>query len=214
MPPTQSTPSPAPMPAPRAPRNRNMTGRLGKLIMVLVLLAAGAAAGWYYRDMGAKDDDKARVAEIDALEVRNAALTKELADAKKAAGDEPAATSVRPGADTLENIEAAVKSGNYAALVGYSASTVKVIIAASEGVGNRTPTQMASDVKYLDSGTDPWNFALPATTIDDYQAGDYKQYFPDTAFVGKSANDYVVSFQFDANGKINGVFMAADDSIL
>jgi hypothetical protein len=190
-----------------------MKGKLGRFILVLLLVAVGAAAGYFYRDMGAKDDDKARQAEISALKTSNTALTKELAEAKEAGSDESAAAK-RPSAATLENIEAAVKSGNYAALVGYSANTVKVTLAASEGIGNRTPAQMANDVKYLDSGTDPWNFDLPATTIDGYQTGDYKQYFPDTAFVGKSANDYVVSFQFDSAGKINGVFMAADDSIL
>jgi len=59
-------------------------------------------------------------------------------------------------------------------------------------------------LKYLDNATDPWDFALPAATLAAYQTGGYKQYFPTTALVGKSANKYVVSFQFDSNGKISG----------
>ena len=60
------------------------------------------------------------------------------------------------------------------------ASTIKVIIAASEGIGDRTPVQAINDLKYLDSATDPWDFALNATTLSKYQSGDYKDYFKST----------------------------------
>src|SRR3989304_1837308 len=85
----------------------------------------------------------------------------------------------KPSQEELDNIEAAVKSGNYAALEQYMASKVTIIIAASEGLGERTVTQAIEDLKYINSGTDPWDCDLPADTIDKYQTGDYKQYFPD-----------------------------------
>lgn len=196
-------------PAPQVRRSKDVKGKMITFLAVLVLLAAGAAAGYYYRDMQAKDDAKAAETQIAALKTDKSKLEKDLAAAKKTSGEETAA-GIRPSTATLDNIEASVKSGNYAALVGYSASTVKVIIAASEGVGDRTPTQAASDIAYLDTGTDPWDFNLSAATLNGYQTGNYKQYFPETAFVGKAANGYVVSFQFDSAGKINGIFMAAN----
>jgi cell division protein FtsB len=182
------------------------------ILMCLLLLGVGAVAGYMMRDRSAKDSVTTKQAEIVALQAKNAKLEKDLADAKK---ETPASTEAkRPNQATLDNIKAAIVSGNTAALAGYMAPTVRVIVAASEGIGDRTPTQAITDLKYLDGATDPWNFALPAATLTPYQSGDYKQYFPTTAYVGKSANNYVISFQFDSNGKINGIFMTNNASLL
>ena len=181
-------------------------------LIVLLLLAGAAAAGWYYRDTQAKDDEKVLKAEIVALKAENESLEKELAAAK--AADVAEAASQKPSQQDLDNIEAAIKSGNYAALEQLMASKVTVILAASEGLGERTVAQAIEDLKYINSGTDPWNCDLPAATIDQYQAGDYKQYFPDGAVVCKSANDYVVSVSFNAAGKINTIFMANSADVL
>jgi cell division protein FtsB len=182
------------------------------ILMCLLLLGVGAAAGYMWRDRDAKDMDKANQAQITALQAKNAKLEKDLADAKKEA---PASTEAkRPNQAALDNIKGAIVSGNTAALAGYMAPTVRVIVAASEGIGDRTPTQAINDLKYLDGATDPWNFDLPAATLTPYQSGDYKQYFPTTAYVGKSANNYVISFQFDSNGKISGIFMTNNAALL
>jgi hypothetical protein len=94
------------------------------------------------------------------------------------------------------------------------APTVKVIIAASGGVGDRAPTQAVSDISsYISSSTDPWNFALAKTETDGYAKGFYAQYFPGIAVIGKSANGIVISFSFDCNGKINTVFLAAQGTL-
>ena len=190
---------------------------LKTLLVIVVLLAIGAAAGWYWRDTSAKDVQSAKQAEITSLQNKVTKLEKDVADAKvstSTTSGSSVAQSKSPSASVLENIQASITSGNTAALEGYMASTVTVIIAASEGVGERTPTQAVNDVKYLNNGTDPWDFSLPAATIDGYQAGDYKSYFPNGALIGKSANNYVVSFTFDSAGKISGVFMAADADLL
>lgn len=171
------------------------------LLIALGLIAA-AGAGWYYRDMQAKDDEKALKAEIAALTAANTELKKDQVATEVAAKT--------PSADDLANIKAAVESGNYAALEQLMADKVTVIIAASEGVGERTPTQAIADLAYLDAGTDPWDFALSAAVLNGYQNGSYKQYFPATAYVGKSANDYLVSFSFDSNAKIKTIFLAQD----
>jgi len=182
-------------------------------LLVLILIAGAAAAGWYYRDLQAKDDEKVSFAIIAELQAKNRSLEKELTAAKAAAA---AATSTpkQPSQEELDNIEAAVKSGNYAALEQYMAAKVTVILAASEGLGERTIDQAIEDLKYINSGTDPWNCDLPAATIDEYQKGDYKQYFPDDAVVCRSANDYVVSISFNDNAKVDTIFMAADAEVL
>jgi hypothetical protein len=182
------------------------------LLLVLLLLVAAAAGGYMVRDKTAKSDAKTKQDQITALQQQQALLNSQLAAAK--AANTPTTTAKAPSAATLDNIKAAVISKNYAALEGYMAPTVKVVVAASEGLGNRTPTQAVADLKYLDSGTSPWDFALASATLSKWQAGTYKQYFPTTALAGKSANNYVTSFQFDENAKISGVFMAASSDML
>jgi hypothetical protein len=122
----------------------------------------------------------------------------------------PAPTA--PSTAELDNIKASITSGNTAALEGYMPSSVNVVIAASGHAVTDTPTQAISELDYLSpGGTNTWDFALPAATLNGYQAGFYKQYFPASALVGKSSDGHVVSFQFDINAKISGIFMAAPD---
>lgn len=199
------------------PKNKGIKSKVMMALTAIVLLIAGAAGGYMYRDKIAKDQAEKSQAEITSLQAKVTKLEKDVIDAQKSTSttsSSSTAQSKSPSASVLENIQASITSGNTAALEGYMASSVKVILAASEGVGDRTPTQAIGDLKYLDSATAPWDFALPAATITKYQAGDYKQYFPTTALVGKSANNYVISFQFDSNAKISGIFMAANASLL
>ncbi|MBA3757834.1 hypothetical protein H0X09_03145 [Candidatus Saccharibacteria bacterium] len=190
--------------------NKKKPRRMLKLLTALLLIVAAAYGTYYWRDKEANTITKRQQSEIAALEQRVSDLRRAVADAKNEVAQDEAAEPKAPALATLDNIEAAVKSGNYAALQGYMATKVNVIIAASGGVGERTAAQAVTDIKYLDTGTDPWDFSLPEATLSDYRAGDYKQYFPATAFVGKSANNYLVSFNFDGDSKINGIFMAAN----
>lgn len=203
MPPVQTAPE-------HHKESRGIGKKILKLLLILILLAAAAAAGWYYRDMDAKEDAKVASAEIAALKDKNSKLEQDLAAAKAAN------TAARtPSAETLDDIKAAVQSGNYAALESLMEDKVTVIVAASDGVGERTPAQAVADLAYLDDGTDPWDFALTAAILDGFRDGDYAKYFPQTALVGKSANNYVVSFSFDNDGeKINTIFMSNTDESL
>ena len=185
------------------------------VVLALVMLAFGAAGGYIWRDREANNLDKIRTDEISSLKQKNTNLENDLAEAKKkAVSSSSEDASKTPSAIVLENIKDAIKSGDTAALEGYMAPSVNVILAASEAYGPQTPTQAIKDLEYLNNATDPWDFDLASTTLAKYQSGDYKQYFPATAFVGQSANDYVISFQFDSSGKINGIFMTVSADLL
>lgn len=188
-------------------------------IIIALLLIGGAGAYWWRNDKASRqqETDQAKITELQS----EVASLKKAAEASTndASADTPAEAAAEtpaevPTAAVKENVIASIKSGNTAALEGYMASTVSVIIAASEGVGDRTPTEAISDLAYLDSATDPWDFALPAATLTGYQTGDYKAYFKTNSVVGKSADGKVVSFNFSSAGKINGIFMSVSDDLL
>ena len=88
--------------------------------------------------------------------------------------------------------------------MGYSASEIG---------GNENYADLTITV-WLDRGISHEYYMRRAWGIDGYQAGDYKSYFPNGALIGKSANNYLVSFTFDSAGKISGVFMVADADLL
>lgn len=192
------------------------TKKIIKLALAaLIVLAFGAAAGYIWRNKEVNNLDKLRADEISSLKQKNTNLENDLAKAQKTAVTNSAKTTITtPSATTLENIKDSIKSKNTAALEGYMASSVNVILAATEAYGPQTPVEAIKDLDYLGSATAPWDFGLPAVTLSKYQSGDYKQYFPSNALVGRSANNYVVSFQFDSNSKINGIFMTISADLL
>jgi hypothetical protein len=184
------------------------------IVLLIVLLLAGGAGAYWWRDKEAKAQAKKQAAEISTLQARVSQLEAlDAAKSERAADVSDAVSTTVPTAAVKENIIASIKSDNTAALEGYMAPTVRVIIAASDGIGDRTPTQAVSDLEYLDSATDPWDFALPEATLSGWQSGSYDSYFPSNAVVGRSADGKVVSFTFDSAGKIIGVFMSANDDL-
>ena len=192
--------------------------KIGLIALILLLMVMSAGAVFLLKNNENKDIKKKKDAEIAALQKAKDDLQKELnaAKDKTATTTTPATpcTAKAPNASAIESIQDSIKSRNTAALEGYMAPSVNVIIAASGGVGTRTRTQAVSDISsYISSSTDPWNFALAKTETDGYAKGFYGKYFPGIAVVGKSANGIVISFSFDCNGKISTVFMAAKDTL-
>ncbi len=198
-----------------APRSIKRGRPVSLVLLTIVLILAGAGA-YYWRDAAAKQQQKQQQTEISQLNEQLSKTKQDLATEKAktapAANEEP--TAAVSSLVVQENIEAAIQTGNTAALEGYMASSVKVIIAASEGLGDRTPTQAIQDLGYLTSAMGPWNFLLPATTLAGYSTGDYGVYFPAGALVGKSADNYVIAFSFNTAGKISGIFMAVNADLL
>ena len=189
--------------------------------LVVVLMFASAAGAYYWRDSQAKDIEKQQADSslLDKEAIAN--LTKQLNDkTDKLIVDDNVVTpctEVAPVASTIENIQASITSGNTAALEGYMATSVNVILAASEAYGPQTATQAVADVtSFISNDINSWdyNFSLPAAILNTYRQNDYSQYFPTNAVVGKATNDQVISFSFDCNGKIDTVFLAGSSSLL
>jgi hypothetical protein len=200
---------------------RGKTIILGLLIVVLVGTAAGGSYWW--RDKTAKEAEKQQVANISSLQQTTASLKKQLAAEKAkttktaSAPGQLACTSKAPDATTISNIEASITSGNTAALEGNIATSVNVIIAASEGLGAKTPTQAVTSItSFISPDPSSWDydFSLSASTLSSYGKGSYSQYFPSNAVVGKATNKKVISFSFDCNAKISTVFLAANEDLL
>lgn len=206
----ETGPSVRPMTVQKQPVTKSsMTSVL--VLLIVLLMAVGAGAYWW-RDKQAKDNASSQQAEITALQKRLAELEKKPADEKPVTPN--SATSAT--AETIANIKASVASDNTAALEGYMATGVTVVRAATDGAANGplTPAEAIKSLEYLKDATDPWNFDLPVATLMKYRAGDYKTFFPESAVVGKSANNYVVSFTFNSAGKISGIFMSVSADLL
>ncbi|MDB5165518.1 MAG: hypothetical protein JWM00_408 [Candidatus Saccharibacteria bacterium] len=214
---TETEPVTSAQPTKHTRSNRKKTILLSLLVLLLVGAAAGTAYWW--RDAAAKQ----QAADITSLQQKNTKLEKDLA-AEKAkniatggTSEQTACTPKPPSAATIDNIKASITSGNTAALEGYMASSVNVIIAASEGLGQKTPTEAVLAVTdFITSDSTAWdyNFSLPDSTLSTYSNGGYAQYFPDSAVVGKAGNQKVISFSFDCNGKVSTVFLAAYANLL
>lgn len=181
-------------------------------LLVLVLLL-GVGAGVYYWQQQTVNEQSDKITTVEA---QNAKLKKQVKDLKGELSDaeKSAEESDGPSDDDLANIQAAISTQNYAALEGYMADTVTVILAASEGLGERTPVQAVADLAYLNDADTPWNFALDSATLSEWSSGDYNSYFPEDALVGRSANGYVVSFQFNDAGDITDIFFTGSDELL
>jgi hypothetical protein len=207
------------------PMPKNGNSKLLKILLVillvLVLASSAAGAAYWWRDKTAIEQEKTNTDDIAKLEKQVASLTKKLAAAEASTAIEPAdgteCTAVAPSATVIENIKASITSGNTAALSGYMAPSVNVIIAATEGVGPSKPAIAVSTVStFITNVTTSWdyNFSLPAATLSGYTSGGYKDYFPNIAVVGKASNGKVIAFSFDCDGKINTIFMAISAELL
>lgn len=182
------------------------------LVIILIIISLGVCA-FLWRDNQAQKEQNKNLQAMSELQKQLADLNKKMESTTNTSTSQQQNKAL-PTVQDIANIESAITSGNTSALESYMASSVAVVIAATESAGTRTPSQAVSDLKYLSNATDPWDFKLDATTLTKYQNGAYKTYFKTNTLVGKSANGYVVAFNFDSAGKINGIFMAVNSSLL
>lgn len=188
-------------------------------LLIIILLVAAAGGAWWWRDKSAKATEKQQAANISSLLQTNASLKKQLTAKTKTATTapapaQPACASKAPDATTISNIEASITSGNTAALKGYMAASVYVVYVGAMGSGPQTSTQAVDSItSFITPDTTSWdyNFSLSASTLSSYaKSANYGKYFPSNAVVGKAANNQVISFSFDCNGKISAVLLAID----
>lgn len=118
------------------------------------------------------------------------------------------------GASDIENIVAALNTGNTAAIEGYLTDPVNFIIAATECCGPVTPAEAITNLAYVSGATAPWT-ATPETTIDTYRAGFYVDYFPAGAlvFASADADPYVISFVVTGS-QITQIFISSGATLL
>ena len=194
------------------------------ILLTLMLMAAAACATYLWRVKVANDLEKTQNVQIVSLNNEIVSLKSQLAsittvtDTKTSAtfcDDTVACTPVMPSTATIENIKASITSGNTAALEGYMATDVTVILAATEAYGSQTSKQAVSDITSFISGAkSPWDFLLAASILSSYGKGGYGKYFTNIDTVGKSADGKIISFLFDCNGKISTVFMSSSEELL
>lgn len=207
---------------PQKPSRRSSVLKKALLILLALVLIAGPAAGAYWwRDNEAKNFEKEQSDSIATYQAKIADLEEQIADANtdntNLEDDEDLCVEIAPSATVIENIQASITSGNTAALEGYMASTVNVILAATEAYGPQTPTQAVSSISsFISDDNTSWDydFALPVATLNAYYQGEYSQYFSNIDVVGKATNNKVISFSFDCNGKIDTVFLANNSELL
>ena len=203
---------------------RSMTSRTVLTVAIgLVLMLAFAAGAYFWRDNTANSVKKQQDTDIANYQRTIADLESKLAieiaknNGTSITPTEPVCTPIQPNSDVIDNIKASITSGDTAALEGYMASSVNVILAASEAYGVQTPTQAIADISsFISEDLNSWDydFSLSTTTVNSYSLGDYGQYFLATSLVGKASNDQVISFSFDCDGNISTVFLASDEALL
>lgn len=109
----------------------------------------------------------------------------------------------RPSPEQLERFRDALESGNTAALEQDFGSTVQVILASSECCGTISAAEALDAMSYVGPGSGAtWNFTPDEATLASLRAGDYPDFFPDTAIVGLSSDGYLLSFVPGPDGLI------------
>lgn len=193
--------------------------KLVPVLIALVLLLAASSGYFGWQSTKNSKDKKAAQSELESINKKLADSQKQLTDAKKQLDDTKKTSSSTPAKVTIsaalkENIAAAISSKNTAALEGYMASSVSVVIAGTEKGGAESAAQAVADLAYLNNATSPWDFNLSAATLTSFKNGFYGNYFGDNTYAGQSANKYVVSFEVNSSGKISIIFMAVSSDLL
>jgi hypothetical protein len=119
----------------------------------------------------------------------------------------PPPDPVGPSAADIENIKAAIVTGNTQALVSHFTNPVMVILAASDGIGPMTPDDAAVFLAQRLANKTEWNFDPTPAQLDSWRATFYEQYFPVGALVGFDAEGDKISFTFTGT-QISTVFVS------
>ncbi len=184
-------------------------------VSVLLVVIATALGAYMWRTNQANKQREQDQKTISQLQTQLDAIKQQSNTQAATTTTTAKASSVQPSLAVLDNIKAALSSKNTAALEGYMAPKVMVVYAASEAAGEKSPAEAVTALNYVNSGAvGPWDFNLSSTVIGKYSSGDYKTYFSPTTLVGRASNGFVVAVNFNGDGKINGIFVSASDTLL
>lgn len=98
---------------------------------------------------------------------------------------------------------------------GTFSNPVFVLAANSDLTQNMTPDEAVNSMQFMLTPLDPnpWDLALPETTLAGYRAGPFGSYFPVGAIVARSHDGHVFSF-LGHDQTITTMFMAASEDLL
>ena len=177
-------------------------------LLVLIIIAGLVYGAWWYKQ---EQNDKLnqRDERIAGLEQENSELRNQISDLETQLEE---VESDAISEEVLNDIRAAMVSGDYADLVGLMHDEVMVVIAPAEAASTMTSVEAVGELTYFDDANEPWNFSLDDETVQQFTESEYGEYISDTAFVGQSENEYVVAFDF-GDGMISSVLMAAANDL-
>lgn len=110
-----------------------------------------------------------------------------------------------------QNVRDAITSGNTAAVEGYLSDPVRVIIMASECCWDISRADAVAQLSYVTGAPGPWNFSLPAATVDPWRTNPYYgSLFTGDDIVGRAADGTIVSFGIEG-GQITKILMGFEE---
>jgi hypothetical protein len=110
-----------------------------------------------------------------------------------------------------QNVIDAITSGNTAAIEGYLSEPVMVILMSTECCGEISRAEAVAQLSYVTAAPGPWDFGLPATTVDPWHSNIYYgDLFTGDDITGRAADGTIISFGIEG-GVITKILMGFEE---
>lgn len=110
-----------------------------------------------------------------------------------------------------QNVIDAITSGNTAAVEGYLSEPVRVILMSTECCGDLSRAEAVAQLSYVTAAPGPWDFGLPATTVDPWHSNIYYgDLFTGDDITGRAADGTIISFGIEG-GVITKILMGFEE---
>lgn len=176
-------------------------------IIIAVVVIAGVAAGAYYFGTRQKSETPSPALSPTPGSIYTPTITPKPTSTQSAS---PSASPLDKSKESTDAIKLAITGKSYSSLDKYMASSVNVLIEATECCGIITKDKALAELKYLDGAINPWNFD-PGNPIASQLKTKNPTLFPNGILLGTSANRYLVTFTLNkVSGLIEKIYMAID----